>query len=123
MTSMDEKQKVLILEDNAMMRSLLQTLLELENFLVTGPSFPLDDPIQLIKDITPDVILMDVNLPGTSGLALLDQLRKMDELKNVKIIMSSGSDKKQESMKAGADAFLMKPYMPDDLINLIKKLL
>jgi DNA-binding response OmpR family regulator len=117
---MAEKKKILILEDNAMMRSLLQTLLELENFQVACATFPLNDPIKAIQQTMPDIILMDINLPGINGLSLLEMIRTSDDLKNIKVIMSSGSDLKQESLKAGADSYLMKPYMPDELIHLVK---
>jgi CheY-like chemotaxis protein len=120
---MDDKQKVMILEDNAMMRSLLQTLLELESFLVSCPTFPLTDPIQTIRETKPDLILMDVNLPGTNGIALLGTIRATEDIRNTKIIMSSGSDRKQESLQAGANSFLMKPYMPDDLIRMVKTII
>jgi DNA-binding response OmpR family regulator len=120
---MDDKQKVMILEDNAMMRSLLQTLLELESFLVTCPTFPLTDPIRIILETKPDLVLMDINLPGTNGLALLGMIRATEEIKNTKIIMSSGSDRKQESLQAGANSFLMKPYMPDELIRMVKTII
>ncbi len=112
--------KVMIFEDNAMMRSLLQTLLELEKFLVVCPNFPLMNPIDIIRQEKPAVILMDINLPGINGLNILELLRKSQEFSDIKVIMSSGSDRKKESLDAGADAFLMKPYMPDDLINLVK---
>lgn len=117
---MTEKKKILILEDNAMMRSLLQTLLELENFQVTCPTFPLNEPLKVIREAKPDIILMDINLPGINGLTLLELIRSSEDLKSIKVIMSSGSDLKQESLKAGADSYLMKPYMPDDLIHLAK---
>jgi DNA-binding response OmpR family regulator len=118
---MSDKKKVLILEDNAMMRSLLQTLMELENFQVTCPTFPIVDPIKTIHENKPDVILMDINLPGTNGLTLLGLIRSENEIKDTRIIISSGSNRKQESLDAGADSFLMKPFMPDELINLVKE--
>jgi CheY-like chemotaxis protein len=117
---MVEKKKILILEDNTMMRSLLQTLLELEDFQVVCPTFPLNDPLKVIQQAQPDIILMDINMPGINGLSLLAKIRSSEELKRIKVIMSSGSDLKQESLKAGADSYLMKPYMPDDLIHLAK---
>ena len=100
-----------------MMRSLLQTLLELENFQVVCPTFPIVDPLRVFQENSPDVILMDINLPGTNGLSLLQLIRSENELKDTKIIINSGSDRKQESLDAGADAFLMKPFMPDELIQ------
>jgi DNA-binding response OmpR family regulator len=117
---MSDKKKILIFEDNNMMRSLLQTLLELEDFKVDCPSFPLEDPLEIIQNSKPDVIFMDINLQGTSGLSLLQIIRTTDNIKDSRIIISSGSDRKQESLDAGANSFLMKPFMPDELIHLIK---
>jgi CheY-like chemotaxis protein len=117
---MSEKKKVLIFEDNVIMRSLLQTLLELENLTVTSPNFPISDPLGVIRETDPNVILMDVNLPGINGLSLLKLYKESENFKDTKIIISSGSDLKQESLEAGADSFLMKPFMPDELIHLIK---
>ncbi|NMB54911.1 MAG: response regulator [Leptolinea sp.] len=119
---MAEKKKILLLEDNAMMRSLLQTLLELEGFNVKCAVFPLNNPLTQIREFSPDVILMDINLPGISGLSILEEIRACNETKNIKVIMSSGSDRKKESLDAGANSYLMKPYMPDELIQLIKVL-
>jgi CheY-like chemotaxis protein len=120
---MGEKQRIMILEDNAMMRSLLQTLLELENFQVVCPEFPIVDAINTIREIKPAIILMDINLPNINGISLMEQIRTTEDLKDAKVIMSSGSDRKQESISAGANSYLMKPYMPDDLIKLVKKIL
>ncbi len=120
---MGTKQRVMILEDNLMMRSLLQTLLELENFQVVCPDFPIVDPIKIIKDLNPVVILMDINLPNLNGITLMGEIRSTHDLDQVKVIMCSGSDRKTESLDAGASAYLMKPYMPDDLINLVKKII
>jgi DNA-binding response OmpR family regulator len=120
---MSDNKKILILEDNLMMRSLLQTLLELESFQVVCPTFPLDDPLKLFQETKPDVTMMDINLPVTNGLSLLKLIRSVDDLKDTRIIISSGSDRKQESLDAGADAFLMKPFMPDELIHLIQILI
>lgn len=102
------------------MRTLLQTLLELENFSVSIPAFPINDPIQVIRELKPDVIVLDIHLPGINGLSLLKLLRDSSDLKAIKVIVSSGSDRKEESLAAGADSFIMKPFMPDELINIIK---
>lgn len=120
---MGTRQRVMILEDNVMMRSLLQTLLELENFQVVCPDFPIVDPIKTIKELKPAVILMDINLPNLNGITLMGNIRSFRDLDSIKVIMCSGSDKKSESLDAGANAYLMKPYMPDDLITLVKKII
>ncbi len=87
------------------------------------PHFHLLTPFRTIMEPQPDLILMDINLPGTNGLSLLGMIRATEDIKNTKIIMSSGSDRKQESLQAGANSFLMKPYMPDDLIRMVKTII
>jgi CheY-like chemotaxis protein len=62
---------------------------------------------------------MDVNLRLGSGLELLSAIRSNSLLDNIRVIMSSGMDFKTECLQKGAQGFIMKPYMPDDLIKLI----
>jgi CheY-like chemotaxis protein len=114
--------KILIIEDDQSMRSLLKTLLEIENFQVSV----LDvnnggDLIAQIISVAPDIILMDVNLRSADGLTILRQLRgNTSDQNNYRVIMTSGEDRKQECLLAGADDFLLKPYMPADLIQKLK---
>ena len=114
--------KVMIIEDDPTMVSLLGTLLDMEGFQVAK----LDKFNSVLEDIEredPDLILMDVHLDSKDGLDILTELRQDKKLKATKVIMSSGMDKKYESTLAGADDFLMKPYMPDELIDLVKRIL
>jgi DNA-binding response OmpR family regulator len=113
--------KVLLIEDDKTMQSLIKTLLELEGF---SPLFPaemeIDHICQDVKSHHPDAIIMDVNLRQVSGLDILTKIRNCNDIKNVKIIMSSGLNLRSDCLKAGADEFLQKPYMPDQLINWLK---
>ena len=53
-------------------------------------------------------------------LDLVRDIRGSEETKGIKIIMASGVDLRQECLEAGADAFLLKPYMPDDLFKYLR---
>lgn len=114
--------KVLIIEDDLSMRSLLKTLLEIENFQVNVLEVNNEmDLVAQIHNSDADVILMDVNLKSTDGLTILRQIhRDVPEQKKYRVIMTSGEDRKQECLMAGADEFLLKPYMPVDLIQKLK---
>jgi CheY-like chemotaxis protein len=68
----------------------------------------------------PDVLLMDVHLVQQSGLDILDSMRRSDHGCGARIVMISGSNLQEECMKHGADGFLLKPFMPDDLIQMLK---
>jgi DNA-binding response OmpR family regulator len=114
-------QKVMIIEDDQTMKSLLITLLEIEGFEVTGVE-DFTKIIDIAKEVSPDVILMDVHLKNEfgqeiNGLEILQKLKQNSSTKDIKVIMASGLDLKHKSIEFGAKAFLLKPYMPDELIN------
>jgi len=115
---------VLIVEDDKTMIGLLKTLLEMEGCKVTSYTQLTQMPItESIRQISPDVILMDVNLRDADGMEILQNIRADETMSGIRIIMSSGSDYRDLCIRLGADDFLMKPYMPDDLIKMIKKVL
>jgi CheY-like chemotaxis protein len=115
--------KVSLVEDDATMISLLRTLLEIEGFEVVEMR---DDTVQNVlaelRKVDPEVTLMDVNLRKLNGMDLLRELRKDPQLDKIKVIMCSGMDMRQDCLQAGANDFMLKPYMPDDLINAIRKI-
>lgn len=113
--------RILFLEDDPTMQRLITTLLEIEGF--EPISYREAQPgviIDMIESARPDVILMDIHLGKVSGLELLRIIRSDSNGKNITIIMTSGMDLRIECLEAGANYFLMKPYMPGDLIQLIR---
>ena len=112
--------KVLLAEDDASMMYLLKTLLTLEGFEVVTLDIA-EDVIRGARSEKPDVMLMDVHLAGKNGVDLLTEMRKDAELKDLVVIMSSGMNMEYECRDAGANAFLLKPFMPDDLIAAIRR--
>ena len=114
--------KVMLVEDDPTMLSLLNTLLEIEGFEVAKVT-DFSNVIQEIPKNAPDVILLDVHLKDVNGLDILVDIRKDANLDDVRIIMSSGMDFKTESLSKGANDFVLKPYMPDELIEKINKLI
>jgi DNA-binding response OmpR family regulator len=118
--------KVMLVEDDPTMFDLLKTLLSLEGFEVAvssgGP-----DVLTEVKAQVPDLMLIDVHLRMAdgreiNGFDLLKQIRQDPNLKHTRILMSSGIDFRYKSADEGADGFVHKPYMPDELINKLKAL-
>jgi DNA-binding response OmpR family regulator len=107
---------VMVLEDEPNLFELLQELLALEGYKVTQPG-SLDDIVQEVRASRPDALLIDVNLKGANGLDLLSKIRAEEGLKDVVVLLSSGNDYRRESEQRGANGFLMKPYMPEDLVK------
>ncbi len=110
---------ILIIEDDTSMRSLLKILLEIERFQVSA--IEISSPSDILKNVSekqPEIILMDVNLKTANGISVLREIRSSGIVDpHTRIIMTSGEDRKQECLLAGANDFLLKPYMPADLIG------
>jgi DNA-binding response OmpR family regulator len=110
--------KVLLLEDDRTMLPLLGKVLVLEGY---QPIFPTDlqksSIIDTILQEKPAAIFMDVHLGELNGLEFLAEMRLQAVQGSVKILMTSGLELRQECLAAGADGFLMKPFMPKELID------
>jgi DNA-binding response OmpR family regulator len=114
--------KVLLAEDDTTMVSLLTTLLKMEGFQVVALHADEDVPAAVRKE-KPDILLMDVHLMHQSGLEILEAIRKSEDTSRTRVVMSSGSNVREECINLGADGFLLKPYMPDELITILKQTL
>ena len=117
--------KILIIDDDQTMLELLQTLLDLEGFQVSTleVNASLSETVEEIKAIQPSLILCDVFLRDLNGLELLKMIRQQTDLDHVRILMSSGMDFSHQCFQEKADGFIVKPYMPDDLIHKIQHIL
>jgi len=111
--------KIMLAEDDVTMLSLLRTLLRLEGFETVTLSEQ-ENVVTAVHRENPDVILLDVHLNQGNGVDLLREIRSDFNLDRVFVIMQSGMNLMDECKDAGADTFLLKPYMPDTLIEAIK---
>jgi DNA-binding response OmpR family regulator len=108
--------KVVIVEDDPTMRSLLKTLLELEGYETQSFAGFEGNICGPINNFEPSFILIDYHLRKSSGLDLLKALRSDSLNTRPYILMLSGEDMSARCIEAGADGFLLKPFMPDELI-------
>lgn len=111
--------KVMLAEDDHTMVSLLKTLLRMDGFDVIAIDADDDVPAAVAR-VCPDVLLMDVHLSNQNGLEILDVIRDSKNICDVRVIMISGLNLKDECLKRGANDFLLKPFMPGDLIAKLK---
>ncbi len=112
--------KVLMADDDYSMVSLLKTLLDMDGYQVSTLLDKTGDILENIRAAKPDFLLIDVYLGDRNGLDVVHQIRQMPDLKGIKIIMASGADKAKECLAAGADIFLLKPYMPNELLDILR---
>ena len=113
--------RVFLAEDDQTMVSLLETLLKIEGFEVKPIDLAKGDLLTSLREDIPEILLLDVNLPNKSGIDIVKEMRADDLFKNTRVVMASGMSVEMECLQNGADDFLLKPYMPDDLINILKK--
>jgi len=119
---MDLKKKILIVDDDKFLRELLIEKLNSLNYEVTSVSESIL-AFNTIKTNKPDLILLDVLLPGLSGLETLNVLRADDENMHIPVILISRLDEPElirTAKRLGADDYLVKPFTAEILIEKIK---
>ncbi|HJP22157.1 MAG: response regulator [Alphaproteobacteria bacterium] len=114
---------ILIVEDNELNMKLFHDLLEAHNYdtLQTRDG---NEALELAREHRPDLILMDIQLPGVSGLEVTRQIKADDELKSIPIIavtafaMKGDEDRIREG---GCEAYIAKPIRIDELVATVQK--
>lgn len=112
---------VLIVDDSPEDIRLLMQHLKGE-FHVTAATTA-DDALQIISEAVPDIVLMDVNMPGTDGYAACTILKESPETSDIDVIFLSSNDSTEEILqgfKVGASDYLVKPFAPEILLSKIK---
>jgi CheY-like chemotaxis protein len=112
--------KMMLLDDNEEMVTLISKILEFENIEVISAEFT-SDPVDQIREHKPDFILLDVKLGEYNGIDILEEIRQDPLISETKVLTTSGFDYSKECLEKGAQAFLQKPYLPSDLLDIIKQ--
>ncbi len=113
--------KILLVDDDKSIRTLLTTLLELEGYqVIKNVELSIEAILALIRSEQPGLVILDVHIKDIDGIEVLKAIRSDPTLEKVRTIMSSGLDVRKTCMDAGANGFLMKPYMPAELLEIIK---
>lgn len=115
--------KILIVEDEPALRELVQRSLEKERY-VTEVAADFDSALEKIELYDYDCVLLDIMLPGGSGLDLLERLKELRKKENVIIISAKDSlDDKVLGLELGADDYLPKPFHLAELTARVKSVL
>ena len=112
------ERKVLVVDDDAGMREVLESILVLENTLVYT-AVDGKDAVQKTLALMPDLILLDVNMPKLNGLTFCKAIRAGKETRNIPVIIITSltaAGRLEECMEAGADDFLGKPFAMEELL-------
>lgn len=118
------EKKILIIEDEEIMVNLLQKKLSQEGYDVSVARDG-EEGLRLIKEIMPDLILLDIIMPKMGGLEVMAEMQKDKKLKDILVIIVSNSGQPVEIDKAkelGAKDWLIKTeFDPQEVINKVKK--
>jgi RNA polymerase sigma factor (sigma-70 family) len=121
---LNRKIKIAIVEDNPKIRETFRVIIESTSEFELTSSY--DNAEEALKDIpkkNPDVILMDLNLPGKSGIEATRSLKKeLNDLQVMVITVYNDSHRVFEALIAGADGYLLKRTPPEEIVEAIKDL-
>lgn len=111
--------RILIAEDEAIIRLDLKEMLEEEGLEVVGEAADGDAAIRLARERSPDLVIMDIKMPGTDGLAAAERI--VDEGLGAVLILTAFSQKDlvMRAAEAGAMGYLVKPFQKSDLMPAI----
>ncbi len=117
--------KVLVVEDSPTQREIIIGILKTSGLTVTVAN----DGIEAIEQIQlscPDMVVMDVVMPKMNGYELCRRLKTDPKTQNVRVLMCSTKGEEFDrywGMKQGADAYIVKPFQPQEFLGTVKKLL
>ncbi|MCG2725571.1 MAG: response regulator [Elusimicrobia bacterium] len=116
---------ILIVDDDPNVGLLISAILKQQDFRVT-PLYNGDEVLDFLKNESPDLILLDLKMPGIDGVSLCKKIRETQKTKNIPIIVLSGVSKVETKITAielGADDFITKPFDVGELRARINRII
>ncbi len=121
---MEKKYRILIVDDDR------TNLIFLKEIIVNGYEMELttsgEGALAAIDSFNPDVLLLDVMMPGIDGYEVCRKIRALERFSHLKIIMLSAramSDEQTKGFEAGADDYIIKPYSHDEILRKIESII
>lgn len=116
--------RILIVDDELFFRQVLRAVLEKIGFTVVGEAANGDEALQQYKVLRPHIVIMDIYMPDKNGIDATKELVAIDP--NARVLVASASDFDsdiQAALDAGAKGNLMKPFVPKEIYETIRKVL
>jgi DNA-binding response OmpR family regulator len=115
-----KKPLVFVVEDDPKLREIMSITLEADFELETCADG--NSALEQLKNISPEIVILDLNLPGTSGKDLLNYIRAEEHLAQTRVILTTADDRQAETLNSEADIVLLKPVSPMQLRELTIRL-
>lgn len=118
--------RILIVEDQPDIRELIRMSIEADDFDIHEAANG-DAALAMVDQIQPDLMLLDVMMPGTvDGLGVCERIKSDPARRRTKIVMLSARSNerdRQAGMRVGADDYLVKPFSPRQLLQVVRRVL
>jgi DNA-binding NarL/FixJ family response regulator len=111
---------VVLVDDEQLIRVALARALSDGGLELVGEAANGEDAIELVVDVHPDVVLMDLRLPGVSGLQVIEQLGLLAPASRVLVLARSEQNRVVEAIIAGASGYILKSASPDAIVGAVK---
>ena len=115
---------ILIVDDAAFMRMMIRDVLTKNGFEIVGEAENGQKAIEKYKELTPELVIMDITMPEVDGIQAVKEIKKADA--SAKIIMCSAMGQQAmviEAIQAGAKDFIVKPFQADRVVEAVNKVL
>ena len=116
---------ILTVDDSSTMRQMIAFILQREGFTVLEAGDGLE-ALERIQGQSIDLVITDINMPNMDGLTLIQRLRALPAFKGTPILIlttESAGDMKQKGRDAGATGWIVKPFSPEKLLEVVAKVL
>jgi DNA-binding response OmpR family regulator len=120
---MSDERRILIVEDHATMREAMRLVLEGEGFTIEEAADG-QAALEAIRDRPPDLLFLDLNIPGVSGVDVL-QATKADPgfTGRIIVVTATGEEGRAAALRLGADEYFTKPFSPTALLRTVEQVL
>jgi len=116
--------KILIVDDAAFMRMMLSDILEENGYDIAGEAEDGDEAVRLYIKLKPDLVTMDIVMPGAGGIESIRNILKKDPEAKILVVSALGHQKLvKEAIEAGAKDFMVKPFTPEKVIEAVEGVL
>jgi DNA-binding NarL/FixJ family response regulator len=113
--------RVMLVDDHALVRAAVRQALTAPDIAVVGEAATADEALLLVPQLSPDLLLLDINLPGTDGIRLLRELGpRLPDMRIVMLTVSANKRDLLEAMRNGAAGYLTKDLGPEALQRAVR---
>jgi two-component system KDP operon response regulator KdpE len=121
-TRPSERRRILAVDDEPHIQRYLQRALSEAGYQATVTGDP-SETVKLVELEEPDLVVLDLRLPGTSGFDLLQRIRELSQVPVIFLTASDSEEDAVQALKAGADDYITKPFSPSELLARIEAVL